>query len=597
MAALADSPPRRDAEMRWANACEAAALFAIDPAGLGGVLLHGAPGPVRNIWLEGLRSCLPAAAAWRRLPAGIGDDRLLGGLDLTATLSAGQPVVQQGLLADADGGLVIAPMAERLSPGGAARIAAAMDSGEVRLARDGMSSRFSARFGIVLLDEGIGDDETAPAIVTERCAFRIDLDGLPWRNGSFDQNGDALDAARSRLPFVEPAPEGILEALASTAAAYGIGGIMAPLLALRAARASAALSGSTTIGERDAVTAVRLVLAPRAVSIPPEDQLHPDDNSSDVQGEQKQGNEPGGPENDADQKLDQKILEDILLAAVQAALPDGLIAKARITPRRSGPAGQGRGAGAPQLSLLRGRPKGARSGELKAGTRLALVDTLRAAAPWQSLRRQQGDTSTRVAIRPADVRIKTFLQRRESTLVFCVDASGSAAFARLAEAKGAVELLLGEAYATRTYAALIAFRGVGADLILPPTRSVSRARALLAELPGGGGTPLASGLDEALKVALAERARGRDPQIVLLTDGRANIARDGIATRGRATSDAAEAAQAIAIQGVPVVFIDTAPRPRGESSDLATRLGAHYVALPYLEATTVRDAVRASLAG
>jgi magnesium chelatase subunit D len=130
---------------------------------------------------------------------------------------------------------------------------------------------------------------------------------------------------------------------------------------------------------------------------------------------------------------------------------------------------------------------------------------------------------------------------------------------------------------------------------LPPTRSLSRAKALLASLPGGGGTPLASGVDMAVLVALAERRKGREPLIVLLTDGHANIGRDGMPARAGAAVEALSAARQLAAQRVSAVFIDTSPRPRDDASALAAAMGARYVALPYLEAAGVRDAVREAM--
>jgi magnesium chelatase subunit D len=236
-------------------------------------------------------------------------------------------------------------------------------------------------------------------------------------------------------------------------------------------------------------------------------------------------------------------------------------------------------------------------GAMRAGARLALVDTLRAAAPWQRVRRIESKFAghaKRVEVRREDFRIKKFARRRESTIVFCVDASGSAAFHRLAEAKGAVELLLGEAYVARTYAALIAFRGAGAELLLPPSRSLTRAKVLLSVLPGGGGTPLAAGIYAAMLTALGERAKGRTPLIVFLTDGQANIARDGKAARPRAFDDALLGARELAAQRLSAVFVDTSPRAREEGATLARAMGARYLALPHAQAADVRDFVRAA---
>ena len=152
----------------------------------------------------------------------------------------------------------------------------------------------------------------------------------------------------------------------------------------------------------------------------------------------------------------------------------------------------------------------------------------------------------RILIRKDDFRISRFKQRTETTTIFVVDASGSAALHRLAEAKGAVELLLADCYIRRDQVALIAFRGSVAELLLPPTRSLARAKRSLAGLPGGGGTPLAAGLDAAFALSDSIRRKGQTPTVVVLTDGRANIARDGGQGRPRAEEDAMQRRAAIA---------------------------------------------------
>ena len=176
--------------------------------------------------------------------------------------------------------------------------------------------------------------------------------------------------------------------------------------------------------------------------------------------------------------------------------------------------------------------------------------------------------------------------------MFCVDASGSAALERLAEAKGAVEALLAEAYVRRDRVALVAFRGRGADLVLSPTRSLTRAKRSLAGLPGGGGTPLASGLDAALAVALGVRRGGGLPVVVVLTDGRANVARDGEGGRARAGEEALAAARAIRQANLPALVVDTGARGGGASA-MAEAMAARYLALPRIEGGVIGAAVKA----
>jgi magnesium chelatase subunit D len=180
-------------------------------------------------------------------------------------------------------------------------------------------------------------------------------------------------------------------------------------------------------------------------------------------------------------------------------------------------------------------------------------------------------------------------------LIFTVDASGSAAMARLAEAKGAVELLLSEAYARRDHVALIAFRGTDADLILPPTRSLVQTKKRLAALPGGGGTPLAAGLTAALALAQTTTQKGLTPTIVLLTDGRANVALDGTGNRKLAATDAQLIAKKINAARVEAIVIDTTMRPERALQELAQTMDATYIPLPRADAKGVSAAISTSL--
>ncbi len=138
---------------------------------------------------------------------------------------------------------------------------------------------------------------------------------------------------------------------------------------------------------------------------------------------------------------------------------------------------------------------------------------------------------------------------------------------------------------------MIGFRGKAAALLLPPTGSLVRAKRSLAGLPGGGATPLAAGLDAALALAEALRRRGDVPFLVLLTDGSANIARDGTPDRSRAMADALDAAHRLRATGCDAVLIDTAPRPQSQNRVLADALAARYVPLPYADARAVSRAI------
>lgn len=573
----------------------AAALLATDPVGLGGLRLRSGAGPARDAWVEAFRALLPPGTPWSRMPLHIGDDRLLGGLDLGATLAQRRPVLEWGLLARTHGGVLVVPMAERLTPGTATRLNAALDQREVVLHREGFSSTRPVALSLLVLDEG-EDDEAPPAPLCERLGLAVDLqapspegvDGLPAHDAA------AVAAARGRLPAVTLSDDQH-EALVGAAAAFGVASLRGDLFAARAARAAAALAGRSAVADDDLALAVQLVLVPRATRLPapPADdeaeppQPPPDDRPDDDRDDGQKPPEPPSQE-------EVQALAERVIAAVLSSLPHGLLEQLRSgPPQRSRSDFAGR-RGARAAARMRGRVVGVRAGTPRDGARLALIDTLRTAAPWQRLRRAQRPPGqeVRVEVRRDDLRVTRHEQQRTTTTLFVVDASGSAALHRMAEAKGAVELLLADCYARRDRVALVAFRGQGAQLLLPPTRSLVRARRCLAALPGGGGTPVAAGLDLAREVVEAAQHGGSTPLLVLLTDGRANVGRDGQGGREKALDDALAAARAIAMTECAALLIDTAPQPAPAARRIAEAMRARYLALPHAAAGTVSAAVR-----
>ncbi len=571
----------------WDDALLAAALLAVDPVGLGGVAVHAPAGAVRDAWMDAFRARLAAGIPVRRMPARIEDDRLLGGLDLAATLRAGRTVAMRGLLAELDGGVLIAGMAERMPAATAAKLAAALDTGAVAVEREGVRERHAARFGLVLLDEGEDcGEEQPPAALLDRLAFQVDLAGFSTR----DIPPVPLPRLAAGLAASIACADEFIEALCGAAVALGVASMRASVLAVRVACAAAALAGRAAVTAEDAAVAARLVLGPRATRLPqsaeaPTPEQAPDDSASPPD-KTEQDDTP------ADGKLDDRVLE-----AAEAAIPAGLLARlldggvARVKRHSEGKAG------AMQRGATRGRPAGSRPGDPRAGQRLDVIATLRAAAPWQGLRRLESASAGRILVRRDDLRVVRRRQRRASVAIFVVDASGSAALNRLAEAKGAVELLLADCYVRRDQVALIAFRGRQAELLLPPTRSLARARRLLAGLPGGGGTPLCAGIEAATDLADGVRRRGQSPLVVLLTDGRPNVARDGMGGRPRAEADSLAAAQRLRVSGMPALMVDVAPLPHPFAAQIATAMGARYLALPAAQSATITRAVQAALAG
>jgi magnesium chelatase subunit D len=629
--ALGLSPAEGAWASLWWLASTTAALLAVDPRGLRGAVIRAPAGAAREAWIGEFLRLMPADVVVKPVPGTIADGRLLGGLDLAATLALGKPVAERGLLADCNGGVALFPMAERLSLSLAARVTAAMDAGEVVVERDGFQLRTPTRFATVLLDESVEEDECASQSIADRLAFHLDLAAFPERlfHRYPDQSADSalmslpitaedVAQARLRLPQVV-ANAASIEALTSTAFVLGVDGMRAPILAINAARALAALNGRTQVSEEDVVLAAKLVIAPRATRLPaptepspeepPERAEEPSSPHEDVN--QADDNNPKGQTDDGSDAEDQEVredlpLEDVVLAAAAAAIPEKLLLRMmaqygleRTRVSSSGNSGQLRS------STKRGRAIGTARGEIRSGVRMNVLATLRAAAPWQTLRAEElkadanaphGRATQRrgkLYIRKDDFRVNRFQQRAETTTIFVVDASGSSALNRLAEAKGAVELLLADCYIRRDRVGVIAFRGTSAEVLLPPTRSLVRAKRGLASLPGGGGTPLALGLDAAREMANSLARRGDTVVVVVLTDGRANVTRAGVGNRDVAEAEGLAAARVLRQRGLQILLVDTAPNPSPRAQALAVAMGAVYLPLPHAGAKTLNNAVQA----
>ena len=546
----------------WQRAELALAVLAVDPAGVKGLWLRARSSAVR----DRVTQALPVA---RRIHPGVDDTALFGGVDLAATLAAGSLVSSAGLLAS--NAPVILTMAERCPQGLSARLSRWLDE---------------AGPCLIALDEGAEPEESLPSGLADRLGLFLDMTEVGYSDSqAVTLSPEAIATARARLASTT-LPTTALESLTNVAAAMGIASLRAPMLALAVARALAAWRGQDQASDDTLRHAAELTLAHRG-DLPPQ--------VEENEAPPPPPEPPDAPEQDAqdqEQSQQDRLPDDILLEAIRAALPADLLA--RLAAGKAARSAKGSGSGAARKGNHRGRPLPSRPGTPGLGKRIDLVATLRAAAPWQPLRRRSVD-ATRLEIRQSDLRLKRYQETSDRVLIFAVDASGSSALARLGEAKGAVELLLAQAYARRDHVALIAFRGTAAELMLPPTRSLVQTKRRLASLPGGGGTPLAAGLQMAFELAGQTKARGMTPTVALLTDGRGNIALDGSANREMAEADSLKLARALRATGIPALVIDIATRPQPAQNRLAEVLTAPYRPLPRADAQRLSAALQAAL--
>ena len=574
-------------------------LLAIEPR-LRGVAFAGPAGSGKSALLHGLHALLPDLP-FEQLPIGADDEALLGGLDLEATLARGTRVVRTGLLARADGGVLAVEDCNLLPESAANQLLGALDSGEVRIEREGLSLRSPCRLRLVatfdpaegaprahLLDRlGLivalprpGAAAARAEVVRRHLSPAEDL----WQE-DLGLLRDVVATARAGLAEVELGDRQARE-LAAAALAFGVQGHRADLFAQLVARASAALALRDRVEREDLELAVRFVLAPRATrnadATPPEPPQPPTEAPpTPPDPTRDDATHDGLPEPDEMQ------LGDEVLAALATDLPDVLAT----LPFRAAHGGRSGSRGS--TDGRRGRHVASVPGTPREG-RLDVIATLRIAARGQRLRAPHpARVGGRIVVRAEDLRVKRFRDKAGALFLFAVDASGSMALNRMRQAKGAVHALLERAYVNRDRVALMSFRGQGAELLLPPTGSVELLRRAVDQIPTGGGTPLAATLVAALDVAQQARRRGlQNVVLVLLTDARANVGLK--ADRAGVEDELRQLAMAAAATGLKSLVIDTQRSylSQGSAQKLASWLGGQYLYLPGADGSAIAAAAR-----
>ncbi|WP_332878838.1 magnesium chelatase subunit D family protein [Massilia sp. S19_KUP03_FR1] len=600
-------------------------LCAVDP-GMGGVLIRGDKGTAKSTAARALAAILPpiirvAGCAFNctgpnahcsvctgesgvpspvpfiTLPLGATEDRVLGSLDIASALQGGKRVFQPGLLAASHRGILYIDEVNLLADHLVDVLLDVAAMGVNSVQREGLSITHPARItlvGTMNLEEGdlrpqlldrfaLMVEVTAPRdkavrseVVRRRIAYEADPAAFTQR---WAPQQDALRAqlarAQALLAQVE-LDDAMLDLISHLCCEFEVASLRADIVMHKAARAIAALDGRLRVTPDDVRTAATLVLPHRRRRKPFEqpglDQDKLDELMRDAapppppQGEAQPDDEPEGSE-------PEEQLFGTGAAAPAATLTVASSSASGMTGRRSSAANAARG------HVVRAVPNAQ-------PTSLAIQATLRSAAL-----REPGQLN----VSRDDLHQQVRSGKSANLIFFVVDASGSMAAQRRMEAvKGSVLALLTDAYQRRDEVAVIAFRGPKAQLQLAPTRSVERAEQGLRELPTGGRTPLSHALQLTLET-LATRAKDAlPPLLVLLTDGKANVA---LAEGGDPWRETLELAARLAERAVPTLVIDTETGylKLGRAKLLAQALGAQCLTLEQLTSENLVLTIRAQL--
>ncbi len=647
-------------------------LNAINPR-IGGVLIRGEKGTAKSTTVRALAALLPKIAVVKgcpyncdperpqhlcdrcrdnhievmqrslpvvTLPLNATEDMVAGSIDFSKAVKEGTRVIQPGLLAKANRGILYVDEVNLLDDHIVDIILDAAASGQNVIEREGISLSHASRFVLVgtmnpeegelrpqLLDrfglcvevKAVTDRKDRVLLMERRETYDMSpLDLIRQFEAENAKIAGEIVQAKQMLKMVHM-PKHLRSLASELALENNVAGHRADLIIEQAARAMAALRGHPEVATDDVLKIAPLVLShrrrePAPPPPPPQEDTqdredHPENNRGETQENhehQQQGHQDGanpqsGETNPSKGKGDARpdsrergksqqrdTMEQVFDIGETFKVRRFTSPKDRLFRRGSGRRSRSRSA---QKQGRYVKSTGSRdTGDV------ALDATLRAAAPYQL--RRENRNSLAVVIRPDDVREKIREKRVGNFLLFLVDASGSmGARGRMAASKGAIMSLLLDAYQKRDRIAMVSFRKDKAIVNLPPTSSIDLAARLLREMPVGGKTPLSAGLAksyEVLRNYLTREPTAR-PIAIVITDGKANVAL-GEKRPMEETLDLAE--RLSAESRIRFIVIDTESQGLvhfGLAQTLAGTMNAQYFRIEDLKADTLLNIAKENI--
>lgn len=579
------------------------------------------------------------------LPISATEDRVVGTLDIERAIQKGERHFEPGVLAAANHGVLYVDEVNLLDDHVVDILLDAAAMGINVVEREGISFSHPARFILIgtmnpeegdlrpqLLDRfalcvdirGVHDPAARMLIMERNLAFESDPEGFyaEWlpREEALSRE---IGRARRILPQVRHT-RGDLAVIAAMMAEIQVDGHRPDMVILKTARANAAFEGRTRITDHDILLAAELALPHRLRRHPlqmveatldnlgerlaearqqvaRQDPLQAEEigRNEVPPAEKKTGERPFSEEQ---QRPREPVLQSVPQWPSEGQWWEGgkkIPAGEAFTPRRlDTPLDRLTRSGTGRRSVTRTDRRRGQYIQARPSpddpSNLAFDATLRAAAPHQVRRRCPDGPA--LVICPEDYHRKVRVRRMANLILFVVDASWSMAVAERMEAtKGAVMSLLTDAYQRRDRVGVVVFQKNGAQLVLAPTNSVTRARKALQDIPVGGKTPLSAGLQLAYEVIVRQLRRRPDlmPLMVLLTDGAGNVSMTDLPPQEEAHCIADLFPQA-RIRSV-VINMEHESFDQGLAKALADHLQAPCYRLDELRADTLLDRVRGEL--